>query len=548
MLGFASGIVFDSFASLKAPLLYGIGAFACVSILLFFFSSPRRVIWVGVGLFLACALLGGWRNERAKPDAERFHSFVGEKITVEGIVTDVPSKKNGDQRFKLKVAPLKHRGPVSMLVTAKAYPELAYGDAIFVTGTLAVPENFTTDQGTEFDYVSYLYKSNILYQLKNASAVVQSHGNGNWLLAHLMPLKASILRSYHRVLPNREADLLAGLNLGEKSNIEPDFRNDLITTGTIHMIALSGSNVTILANWLRDCFVGVLKLSERTAAWGGGVSILLFVAMTGLQSSAVRAGIMALISIFARTKGRTYDAFRALLFSGFLMVLYDPKYIVYDTSFDLSFLATLGIIFLTPLLDRVFVRAPKTLLWVIPFREALSVTLGAQLGVLPFILYRMGTLSIISLPANIMVLPAVPYAMALGELAGLVGSFSSGLALPFSFATYSLLSYVTGTISFFARVPYAAVTISRFPLWLCLASYVGLAWLVFRRKGDYSEKKLPHMGKAIHKGRIPLRAEIYTGEIPDGIGSSISSRTKVFFAGPPENQVPVPKKKMKAKK
>lgn len=492
--GFASGIVFDSFVAQTAPMHICIGAAAFLSAFMFFASKKERLWLLAAGLFLSASLLGGYRSEMAKPDMLRYRDAVGTKVSVEGIVADQPRAKNGDQRFTLDA------GRVSMLVTARGYPKLSYGDKVAATGTLAVPENFMTDQGTEFDYVSYLYKDGILYQLKNATASVESHGHGSWLVAHLMPVKDAIVASFHRVLPAREADLLAGLNLGEKSDIDPNFRDALVTTGTIHIIALSGYNVTVVANALRDLFTDILGLAASAASFAGGICIVLFVVMTGLQSSAIRAGIMALIGLFARGKGRTYDAFRALALAGFLMILYDPKYLVYDVSFQLSFLATLGIIFVTPMLERAFVRVPKKFLFVIPLREAMSVTLGAQLGVLPFILYKMGTLSIISLPANILVLPAVPLAMGVGGLAGLIGAFSVGLAYPVSYLTYGLLRYITGTILFFSKVPYAAVVLRHFPLWLCLAMYASLLFWIRRTlrtgEGSLSSRTAPRLSSS----------------------------------------------------
>jgi competence protein ComEC len=481
VLGFCSGIIFDSLFTPTTPMLICIGVFAFVSLGVYFFSKTSRLILLGISIALVAALFGSYRAEIAKPDMERFSNAVGTKVSVEGLVAGKPSVKNGSQKFTLDVSPLRrgHGGNVSINVTAKDIPPVAYGDKVLVSGTLALPENFMTGQGIEFDYVSYLYKDDILYQLKNSTLAVESHGHGNWLVGKLIPVKDAIVTSFHRVLPGREADLLAGLNLGEKSNIDSAFRDDLVTTGTIHMIALSGYNVTVVANALRDLFVDILGLSARVASFAGGICIILFVVMTGLQSSAIRAGIMALIGLFARGKGRAYDAFRALILAGFIMILYDPKYLVYDVSFQLSFLATLGIIFVTPALEQKFARIPKKFLFIIPLREAMSVTLGAQLGVLPFILFKMGTLSIISLPANIMALPAVPFAMGIGMLAGLVGWFSPGIAYPFSIVTYGLLRYITGTIQFFAKVPYAAVVLKHFPLWLCLALYALLIWWLY---------------------------------------------------------------------
>ena len=222
-----------------------------------------------------------------------------------------------------------------------------------------------------------------------------------------------------------------------------------------------------MANALRGLFVDVLGLSTAVASGAGAVVIVLFVVMTGLQSSAIRAGIMALIGLFARGKGRTYDAFRALVLAGFLMILYDPKYLVYDVSFQLSFLATLGILFATPVLEQKFARVPKKFLYVIPLREAMSVTLGAQLGVLPFILYK----------------------MAFGTAAGLVGTVSIPLAYPASLITEGLLRYITALVTFFAKVPYASLVFKTFPVWLCLGMYAVLLWFVFGAWKDYSYKK-----------------------------------------------------------
>ena len=474
-VGFATGIIFASLSDMTAPATIVAGAVCACCLLIATIIRTTRPYTLFVCLFICSCILGMYRAEIAKPNTKDFQNNIGTSVTVEGLIVDEPSSKSYGDSFTLETPDL------SFSVRTKSNTNLAYGDTILVHGTLALPENFMTDQGTEFDYISYLYKNNVLYQIKNASATVLEHNHGDWVVAHLIPVKNTIVKCFHRILPAPQADLLAGLNLGVKANIDPKFRDDLVTTGTIHMIALSGYNVTVVANALQSFFVDILGLSMRVASASGALCIVLFVVMTGMQSSAVRAGIMALIGLFARTKGRTYDAFRALIVAGFLMILYDPKYLVYDVSFQLSYLATLGILFVTPVLERAFARVPKKVAYIIPLRELMSVTLGAQTGVLPFILYKMGTLSLIALPANVAILPAVPLAMGFGALAGLIGSFSLGLAYPASLITHYLLSYITGAVQFFARVPFASVVIKHFPLWLCLLMYIFLAYWLYRK-------------------------------------------------------------------
>lgn len=491
ILGFASGIVFSTSATQTAPMQLCVGALAFISFFVFFISKKPRLPFLAAAVFLAAGLLGAYRMEIAKPDLAYLADKVGQKVTLRGII-DGPEFHSGGIQFTLDTPSTSSgQAAIGIKVSTQDYQPLAYGDEVEVTGKLWTPENFTTDQGTEFDYVSYLYKDDVLYQMSYAKVTVLSHGHGNWLVAKLGPVEDWFLAGFNRVLPVKDADLEGGLVLGSKENIPNSFRDALVATGTIHIIALSGYNVTIVANALRGLFVDVLGFSATVASSAGALVIVLFVVMTGLQSSAIRAGIMALIGIFARGKGRTYDAFRALMLSGFLMLLYDPKYLPYDVSFQLSFLATLGILFITPVLEQKFARVPKQFLYVIPLREAMSVTLGAQLGVLPFILYKMGTLSLISLPANIVVLPAVPFAMASGTAAGLIGRVSIPLAYPASLITEALLWYITSLVNFFSKVPYASVVFKTFPIWLAIILYIALTYWLYRN-WNKAKQEPPH--------------------------------------------------------
>ena len=472
IFGFASGVIFSALHPISFWVFFILG----IVVIILSFGLPKKAKFstILLGLFFFSMILGVSRFDISRPDGTYFADSLGKIVSVEGVIEEPNAKATG-QQFVLDT-----QSGVNIVVSTGNTPELKYGDAVTVKGTLLTPQNFMTDQGTEFDYISYLFKDDILYQIKNAAVSIESRGGGNKIIASLIPLKQKILESFHKVLPAKEADLLAGLDLGEKSSIDKNFRNDLVTTGTIHMIALSGYNVTIIANGMRALFTDILGLGTRTAAAFGAFGIIIFVVMTGLQSSALRAGVMALISIFARTKGRTYNAFRALLFAGFLMILWDPKYLVYDVSFQLSFLATLGIIFITPVLEQKFARVPKKIFWIVPIREFMSVTLGAQIGVLPFILFKMGTLSIISLPANMAVLPIIPYAMGLGALAGFIGMFSAGLALPISWITYEMLRAIRFLVGFFARVPGASVVVHNFSVPFCLFLYFLLVAILYR--------------------------------------------------------------------
>lgn len=430
-----------------------------------------------VSLVLFSFVFGVTRYQLSVPDGSAFDQKVGTTVTLRGIIHAEPARTERSQSFVLKY------DGVGILVSTKIEASsLSYGDEVAVSGKLERPENFLTEQAKEFDYVSYLYKDSILYRMSFADVVVLSRGNGNVVVSKLLRFKQALEQSFSRVFSPVESGLLSGILLGTKSSIPSTFRADLIETGTIHIIALSGYNVSIIARAFRTALEN-LSLSPGVASIGGGLGILLFVLMTGMQATAVRAGIMAIVALIARRAGRTYDAFRALLFAGIGMILWNPKLLAYDVSFQLSFIATLGIIFITPLFERMCIRVPKKVLWIFPLREMLAVTLGAQVAVLPLILYKMGVLSFIALPVNLVILPVVPLVMGLGALAGVIGIVSPLLAYPIAWCTERLLKYIIATVEFSASVPYASITLRQFPLWLALVSYgILFAWVYLQQK------------------------------------------------------------------
>jgi competence protein ComEC len=353
--------------------------------------------------------------------------------------------------------------------------DVKYGDQIKVRGVLENPENFITTSGKEFDYERYLANQDIYYIIKTDTAEIISRGNGSRLKSILYSVRDKFMKNIGRVIDPPESDLADGLLLGSRGGFDTDMRNEFISTGTIHIVALSGYNVTIVAE-------GVMKilgtfLAQTLSIIFGIFVIILFILMAGASSTAIRAGIMATIALLARMTGRKYDAGRALVIAGLLMVSYDPR-VLTDISFQLSFLATFGVLFITP----------KVILWVkfLPmkfgFRELVATTISANLAVLPLLLYSTGIFSVVSLPANILILPFIPITMFFSFLAGMVGFISTTLAIPFAFVAHLLLMYILSIIHFFASLPFASFTIQSFPLILTILIYGFIVWWVVRKK------------------------------------------------------------------
>lgn len=405
------------------------------------------------------------------PKIPDYGQAIGKKVTLEGIVVNAPDIRLNNQR--LTVTPSGQES--NILVITQLGQNISYGDKVKIEGVLDTPENFETSAGKEFNYIRYLANHDIYFIVKNAEVNIISHGNSSKIISWLYSFRNAFMKNIGEVIDTPKSDLANGLVLGARGGFDNKMKDEFINTGTIHIIALSGYNVTIVAEGVMK--VLGLMFAQSLSIIFGIIVIILFILLSGASSTAVRAGIMAVIVLFARMTGRKYDAGRALVIAGLVMIAYDSRVIV-DISFQLSFIATFGVLFITP----------KVIGWIrfVPmrfgFRELIASTLAATIAVLPILLYSTGILSLVSIPANILILPLIPITMFLVFIVGMLGFVSILLSIPFAYLAHALLSYILSIIHFFATLPFASVTISHFPLIITLVLYGFITWWVFIKK------------------------------------------------------------------
>ncbi len=399
-----------------------------------------------------------------------FKDFVGSKVELTGIVVDEPDLRENNQKLIVEIGSTSRE--VKVLVTTNLGEKISYGDELIIEGKLLEPENFITNTGKEFDYVNYLKKDGIFFTINYADIEVVSHNNANIIRSKLFSFKEAFLEKINFAVPEPESLLMGGLILGEKASFSEELRQKFIDTGTIHIVALSGYNITIVAEWFMKFFS---FLPQYFGIGIGVLSIILFILMTGGASTAVRAGIMAVLVLIARITGRTYDVGRALLLTAVIMIINNPMILRYDVSFQLSFIATIGVIYFTPKVEKYFMWVPKKF----GLREVLSVTTAAYLFVLPFVVYKMGNLSLIAVPANIFILPFVPITMLLGFITGLAGLIWYPISLPFGYLSYQLLHYELKVIDIFSNVSFASFTIPNLPLIIVIIIYAYFFYKLF---------------------------------------------------------------------
>lgn len=464
-LGFCFGILALTLATPAWPvMLFALLLAGACGIL---YSLRKRSVHKQAGVFFLFLAIGMARTLfllPALPDA--FLPIIDTDATLQGTIVAAPDIRETSQRITMEIE--RDGETTRVLVVAPLFPERAFGERIEVSGYLMRPEPFSTDSGRVFRYDQFLAKDGIHLIMPRATVTALMPRAGWWegVLGFFLDIKANGTKALTVALPEPHASLASGLILGGKQGLGAELLDDFITSGLVHIVVLSGYNVMIVAEFIMRIF-GLL--SPVLGSFVGASAIVLFVLSAGAGPASIRAGIMAAIALYARATGRTYDAFRALLVAGVLMLLVNPMTLVYDPGFQLSFVATLGLIFGAPLFERYLAFVKNRF-----FRDILASTLAAQIAVLPLLLYQNGLFSLVALPANMLVLPIVPLAMLASFTALLAGLSLPLLAPVIGLPAYALLSYIVFVASGLAAIPLGSFTIPAFPFPLVIVSYLAL--------------------------------------------------------------------------
>ncbi|MAG12765.1 hypothetical protein CL630_03065 [bacterium] len=480
-VGFTGGIAFRSFFDFGDTFVYFLTFLAVTFFILTVLSIRNRHYFVVAGIFIFALALGTIRfdiGDILPPLGEH----IDTQIVLEGAVVREPDVREGHTKLTVRAdAILPDRQileKVNVLLVVDKYPEFQYGDVVRVSGILDEPENFAQDDSDRvFDYVGYLKKDNVFYQMFYPEVEKIGVGGGNIFAQKLFLIKNKLLKSVSLTLPEPHASLVGGVVFGAKQSLGEELLEAFRAVGIIHIVVLSGYNVTIVAEWIGR----LASFAPRGIALGLSVfGIVGFALMTGAGATVVRASIMALLVLLARATGRLYAITTALLIAGIAMLVHNPKILIFDASFQLSFLATVGLIYLAPHMQGIFSFVPKKF----GLREFATATIATQIFVLPLLLYMTGQFSIVAVVVNILILAFIPLTMLFGFLTGVFGIVHIILSLPFAYIAYALLSYELTIVDIFSRLPFASVSVPSFPVWVMVVVYAlyGLALLYLVKK------------------------------------------------------------------
>ncbi|HDZ54135.1 MAG TPA: ComEC family competence protein [Candidatus Nealsonbacteria bacterium] len=475
-LAFIGGIFINSLIYIPQLLMLGIVILGILLISVFW--THKKIVIIGFCILFLVA--GAWRHQAVElkiaNNELRIFNDRKETVTLAGIITTEPDVREKSIKLTIdnltietEVGPLFVNGKV--LVTISRYPEYEYGDKLKIAGKLETPQQFE-----DFNYKDYLKKDGIYSVMYFPEIEVIEKDQGNFLYAKILSFKNKLRESIYRNLSPPQSSILGAMVLGDKRKMSDDLKEKLNIVGVRHITAVSGLHVAILASILMTLLIG-LGFWRQQAFYFSIVLIALFIIMTGLQSSAIRAGIMAGLFLLAQHVGRMNTSSRTIVFAAAVMLVLNPLLLRLDVGFQLSFLAMMGIIYLLPIFREWLRFIPEERFF--NLRSILAMTLSAQIFTLPILVYNFGRMSLVGVSANILIVPLLYWIMIFGFISALIGIFWQPLGWILSWPAWFLLNYVTKIVDWFSQIPLASLTLEISWIWLII-SYLILVYFIWR--------------------------------------------------------------------
>jgi competence protein ComEC len=442
-------------------------------------NGRRAGAWSIAWAVVSFGLLGaGWASLREGQVRESpLARLVGRAVVLQGVIASVPEAGNFGWTTSMRaevVVPdatdptrgvkvheslwVEGRGPA---------PQLEPGDRVAVTGLL---------EALRGDFGTYLRHRGYPATLFAEDIEARGRAGGPFERA-ARGLRGTLGRSLLRVLPTQEAGLMMGLTLGDTSRLDPDIEQNFRATGLSHLTAVSGENLAMFLGPILGVAVW-LRAGRRVRFALGACAVGFFVLLTGAEPSVLRAAAMSGLTLLGVFLGRPRSP-PAIVGGAVLALLAINPTLVYSIGFQLSVAATTGMAMLSAPVAARLRFLPEGL------ALAAGTTLGAQLGVLPLLLYHFGIVPTVSVPANLLAFPAVGPAMLLGLVAAGAGLFFRPLGLMIASLARLPLGYLETLAARLSRSPLPSITSETGRLLILfggIAVVVAVAWWIHDRR------------------------------------------------------------------
>lgn len=461
-IGWAVGVFFGSVLPNIAPIWWlvialGFGILA--------YANRHEYTWRWVLIACVAFALGAWRYASIPQtsDVAQYNQQGGVGVSIIGEVVALPDVRDDRQLIRLNAIQVVRGDLVNetsgqVLAIAPPNEDIRYGDMLKATGELITPQRFDT-----FSYADYLARSGVFSIMDKTSIHILSRGGGSPFIHTLADIRARVSQMIIHALPQPASGLLIGILLGDERHLSPEIKEAFSTTGTAHIVAISGFNMVIVAGVVQGVLTWLMPSRRWLVLWLALGVMGIYTALTGANPAVLRAALMTGILLIGQTLRRNTYVPTSLAFVLILMSFITPT-VFWDASFQLSFAAVLGLsLFVTPL-QRAFNSGVRQILpqstaqslsnWL---TEPLIVTIAAQITTTPIILASFGRFSLVALPVNLLIIPVQSYLLIMGVLSVCMGFIIPIIGQILFWLTYLFLSYTISMVRIFAKIPFADV-------------------------------------------------------------------------------------------
>ena len=414
-----------------------------------------RVYLIYTIAFMCLFLLGGL-NAQYRHNSSQLIQFAGKIINIEGTFLEYVKSDKEYCSFTLKVSkvdqyPIKfEKIRINYYGKDSSAQKFNYGELIKTTISIEIPDGQRNPGG--FDYRRYLLTQNI-HTIGISKGELNKVGEGqyNIFVKNSLLIKDKIIEVFEKSLPSKEAALLEGIVLSKTDTLDEDLKNDFSNSGLSHIMAASGMNVVFIVMPLEYIYKR-LRMRKSLSVVISTVILIVFTIITGASPSVVRAVIMSLILLFGKLINKQSDILTSLAFSALLILLYNPISL-FDIGFQLSFVATLSLALLYEKVQGFFKFMPKYL------QDTVAVTLTAQIGITPIIVYYFNKFSLVSLFSNIPAAPLAGVILLLGVITAILGQVHIIFAKLLGGLNYFLLKALILIAEKSVDIPYSTVSV-----------------------------------------------------------------------------------------
>lgn len=458
--------------------------FLILTILFWHYSKEAGIKPASLFLLPATILLFAvWRYGLSLPldTPDKIWHYNNQPVIVSGYVVAEPDIRDTSRKLEIAVESIKQLPGRKIfgkiLVTTDLYPEYKYGDRLEFECELKQPEEYKG-----FAYDRYLARYNIYSVCYYPRLKVISGKGGNYFYAKIFYFKAKLAGLIDSGLSEPESSLARPIVFGGQKGLEQAIRDDFQKVGLTHIMAVSGFNVSILAVVVMAMLLA-LGLSRGRAFYVAVIFLAVYIILVGLPASAMRAGLMGFLVLWALKLGRLNKIINSLVLSAAVMLLINPKILRDDVGFQLSFLAIAGLVYVYPLFEaiRQKIKLPKLK----GVSDAILITLAAQVFTLPVLAYNFSQISLIAPLANLAVLWVLPLLTVLILTALPLSAVLPGLSFIFFLPSLILTKYILIAVKYLAKIPYSYLEIDYlWPGWPAVYYFVVIFIVIKLRKSE----------------------------------------------------------------